>query len=46
MALNNMHELNTEAIDDNRYSIGIFLGLAKALDTVDHSILIKTLYIK
>jgi len=36
MALINMHELITEAIDGNRYSIGIFLDLAKAFDTVDH----------
>jgi len=45
MALINMHELITEAIDGNRYSIGIFLDLAKAFDTIDHSILIKKLYV-
>ena len=45
MALINMHEVITEAIDGNRYSVGIFLDQAKAFDTVDHSILIKKLYV-
>ncbi len=45
MALVNIQDLITEAIDANKYSIGVFLDLAKAFDTVDHSILLKKMSI-
>lgn len=31
------------AIDNNEYYVGIFFDLAKALDTVNHTILLKAL---
>ena len=36
-------EKNTKAIDEGKYSIGIFLDLSKAFDTIEHKILIKKL---
>src|SRR6218665_383787 len=43
MALLNMQDKISQAIDNNEYSIGIFLDLSKAFDTVDHNILIQKL---
>ena len=43
MPLINIQDKITQAIDKNEYSIGIFLDLSKAFDTVDHNILIKKL---
>jgi len=40
-ALANMQELITEAINANKFSIGIFLDLAKAFDSVYRGNLIK-----
>src|SRR6218665_1731777 len=43
MALIDIHDRITSAIDDKKFSLGIFLDLAKAFDTVNHKILIKKL---
>jgi hypothetical protein len=43
MPLINIQDKITQAIDKNEYSVGIFLDLSKAFDTVDHNILIKKL---
>ena len=43
MALLDLQDKITQSIDDHQFSIGIFLDLAKAFDTVNHSILIKKL---
>jgi len=43
MSLLNVQEKISQAIDKNEYSIGIFLDLSKAFDTVDHNILFKKL---
>lgn len=41
MSLLDMHNQITKAIDTKKFSVGIFLDLSKAFDTVDHEILIK-----
>jgi len=43
MALLNMQDMITNAIEKNEYSIGIFFDLAKAFDTVDHRIMLSKL---
>ena len=43
MALMHLQDKITEAIDKNEFSLGIFIDLAKAFDTVDHTILIGKL---
>ena len=43
MALVNIQDLITEAIDTNKHSAGVFLDLAKAFDTVNRQIQIKKL---
>ena len=43
MALLDMQDKIASAIDENKFSIGIFFDLAKAFDTVDHSILLAKL---
>ena len=40
-ALTDFIDKITKAIDEGKYSIGIFLDLSKAFDTIDHKILIK-----
>ena len=40
-ALTDFIDKITKAIDEGEYSIGIFLDLSKAFDTIDHKILIK-----
>ena len=42
-ALTDFIDKITKAIDEGKYSIGIFLDLSKAFDTIDHKILIKKL---
>ena len=43
MAIMDMYEQISRAIDDNEYAVGIFIDLSKAFDTLDHSILIAKL---
>jgi len=43
MTLIDIHDRITSAIDDKKFSLGIFLDVAKAFDTVNHKILIKQL---
>ena len=39
----NLQDKISEAMDRNEYSIGVFIDIAKAFDTVDHSLLLKKL---
>ena len=41
MAVLEMVDKITEAIDNNKFSLGIFIDLSKAFDTLDHKILLK-----
>ena len=43
MALIDMEDRITKAIDANEFAVGIFIDLAKAFDTVDHTLLLKKL---
>ena len=43
LALLNLLDKITSAIDQKKYTIGIFLDLSKAFDTVNHAILLKTM---
>ena len=43
MSLLDIQDQISKAIDNNEFSIGIFLDLAKAFDTVNHKILIAKL---
>ena len=43
MAMLNLYDKVSEAIDNNEYTIGIFIDLSKAFDTINHDILIKKL---
>src|SRR6218665_1366046 len=43
MSLLNIQDKLSQAIDNNDYSIGLFLDLSKAFDSVDHNILLKKL---
>ena len=40
-AILELHEEITISLDNNKYSIGVFIDLKKALDTVDHDVLTK-----
>ena len=39
MALLDMYDKISDAIDQNKYSVGVFIDLSKAFDTIDHKIL-------
>ena len=43
MSLLNIQDKISEAIENNEFSVGLFLDLSKAFDSVDHKILIKKL---
>src|SRR5688572_1039268 len=45
MPLLSMQDKISAAMDKNEFSIGVFLDLAKAFDTIDHGILLKKLSI-
>ena len=44
MALITLIDNISEALDDDDFVIGAFLDFFKAFDTVDHNILLQTLY--
>jgi len=37
MAVIDMYNKITQALDKNKYAVGIFIDLSKAVDTVNHS---------
>ena len=41
LALNEMINMIVDALDKKMYSVGVFIDLKKAFDTVDHTLLIK-----
>ena len=43
MAIIDMYDKISNAIDNNMYSLGIFIDLSKAFDTIDHAILLQKL---
>ena len=43
MAIMELVENNTTAMDNGKFTIGVFIDLKKAFDTVDHSILVTKL---
>ena len=43
MSLLNIQDKISQAIENYEYSVGIFLDLSKAFDSVDHKILVKKL---
>ena len=44
MALLELTEEISKSIDDRNYTVGVFIDLAKAFDTVDHKILLQKLH--
>lgn len=44
MAINNLYSRITEHLDNKLYTVGIFLDLSKAFDTINHNILIHKLH--
>ena len=43
MALSELYDYVSSAVDRNEYCAGIFIDLSKAFDTIDHSILLSKL---
>ena len=43
MAMMNLFDKVTEAIDNNDYCVGVFIDLSKAFDTLNHEILLRKL---
>ena len=43
MALLELNEKLTNAIDNKKISIGVYIDLKKAFDTIDHNILLEKL---
>ena len=43
MALLQLVDELTDSVDKNEVTVGVFIDLAKAFDTIDHGILLKKL---